>query len=69
VRNPRYWNPQLPYLDGIKLSYYADDSTIALNVQGGQQQVWPVAPFRARKRCCATRPESDKVGPSTVMVG
>ena len=46
VRNPRYWNPQLPYLDGIKLSYYADDSTIALNVQGGQQQVWPVAPFQ-----------------------
>jgi peptide/nickel transport system substrate-binding protein len=47
VRNPHYWNPKLPYLDGIKLSYYADDSTIALNVQGGQEQVWPVAPFQS----------------------
>jgi peptide/nickel transport system substrate-binding protein len=45
VRNPKYWNPQRPYLDGLKLTYYADDSTIALNVQGGQVQVWPVAPF------------------------
>lgn len=43
VRNPDYWDPQYPYLDGIKLTYYADDSTIALNVQGGKEQVWPVA--------------------------
>lgn len=45
VRNPHYWAPQYPYLDGLKLTYYDDDSTIALNVQGGQQDVWPVAPF------------------------
>lgn len=46
VRNPDYWDPRYPYLDGIKLTYYSDDSTIALNMQGGKEQVWPVAPFQ-----------------------
>jgi len=39
--------PSTPLSGRHQLSYYADDSTIALNVQGGQQQVWPVAPFQS----------------------
>lgn len=46
VRNPKYWDPQYPYLDGIKLTYYSDNAAIALNMQGGQEQVWQTAPYQ-----------------------
>jgi peptide/nickel transport system substrate-binding protein len=46
VRNKEYWDPRYPYLDGLRLTYYADDTTIALNVQSGKEQVWPVAPYQ-----------------------
>jgi peptide/nickel transport system substrate-binding protein len=45
-RNPHYWDPRYPYLDSIKLTYYADDATISLNMQGGKEQVWPIAPYQ-----------------------
>ncbi|GHH86728.1 peptide ABC transporter substrate-binding protein [Streptomyces sulfonofaciens] len=45
-RNPHYWDPRYPLLDGIKLTYYADDAAIALNMQGGKEQVWQVAPYQ-----------------------
>jgi peptide/nickel transport system substrate-binding protein len=46
VRNPNYWDKRYPYLDGINLTYYDDNSTIALNMQGGKEQVWQVAPYQ-----------------------
>jgi peptide/nickel transport system substrate-binding protein len=46
VRNPHYWDKRYPYLDGINLTYYADNNAITLNMQGGKEHVWPVAPFQ-----------------------
>jgi peptide/nickel transport system substrate-binding protein len=53
VRNPDYWDPERPYLDGIELTYYADNAAIALNLQGGKEQVWPVAPYQGSQALLA----------------
>ncbi|WIX77992.1 ABC transporter substrate-binding protein [Amycolatopsis carbonis] len=47
ARNPDYWDKRYPYLDNLRLTYYADDSTIALNMQGGRENVWPIAPHQS----------------------
>ncbi len=41
AKNPHYWAKGLPYLDGIKLSYYQDTSTGVLDMQGGQYDYLP----------------------------
>jgi len=53
ARNEKYWDPQYPYLDGIKLTYYADNSAIALNMQGGTEQVWQTAPYQGAQALLA----------------
>jgi peptide/nickel transport system substrate-binding protein len=39
VRNPNYWKPGLPYLDGIDFVTTADDNTRMLKVQSGEAQI------------------------------
>jgi len=46
VRNPSYWDPRYPYFDAINLTYYQDNSTIALNMQGGKEELWQTAPYQ-----------------------
>jgi peptide/nickel transport system substrate-binding protein len=46
VRNPSYWNKELPYLDGIELKYFPDTAPAVLAIQGGEIDVFPDAPFQ-----------------------
>ena len=39
VRNARYWRPELPYLEGVTLRYYADYAAIVLALQSGEADV------------------------------
>lgn len=36
VKNPDYWNPELPYLDGVELVYFEDTPPIVLAMQAGE---------------------------------
>lgn len=45
TRNPHYWDTGLPYLDGIKLSYFQTDSAELLAMQGGSLDVTPLVPY------------------------
>jgi peptide/nickel transport system substrate-binding protein len=36
TRNPHYWRPGLPYLDGITLRYFEDYEAIVLGLQAGE---------------------------------
>jgi peptide/nickel transport system substrate-binding protein len=38
-RNPHYWRPGLPYLDGITVRYYGDYAAIVLALQSGEADV------------------------------
>ncbi|MET8155952.1 ABC transporter substrate-binding protein [Sphaerisporangium sp. NPDC005289] len=35
TRNPKYWEPGKPYLDGVEIKFYADDQADLLALQGG----------------------------------
>ncbi|MDE2281683.1 MAG: ABC transporter substrate-binding protein [Actinomycetales bacterium] len=41
AKNTSYWSPGMPYLNGIKLSYYQDTATGVLDMQGGQYDYLP----------------------------
>jgi peptide/nickel transport system substrate-binding protein len=43
VRNPNYWNPNLPYLDGIQVTYFASDSSAVLAMESGSVDILPEA--------------------------
>ncbi|MGW4965639.1 ABC transporter substrate-binding protein [Nonomuraea sp. NPDC004186] len=36
TRNPKYWEPGKPYLDGVKITFYADDQADLLALQSGE---------------------------------
>lgn len=46
AKNPRYWNRGLPYLDGIELTYFADQASIVLALQAGRIDVFGNAPVQ-----------------------
>jgi peptide/nickel transport system substrate-binding protein len=46
IRNPNYWAPDLPYLDGVNLKYYAEDPPIVLAMQAGDLDIYAQMPFR-----------------------
>ncbi|WP_436759746.1 ABC transporter substrate-binding protein [Streptosporangium sp. V21-05] len=35
-RNPKYWEPGKPYLDGVRITFYADDQADLLALQSGE---------------------------------
>jgi peptide/nickel transport system substrate-binding protein len=45
VRNPHYWLPGLPYLDGATLTYYSSDQSVLLAAQSGELDVVAYAPY------------------------
>lgn len=45
VRNPDYWNPQLPYLDAVELVYFDDTPPIVLAMQAGEIDYNAEQPF------------------------
>jgi len=55
VRNDKYWDPKYPYLDGINLTYYVENATIALNMQGGKEDVWQTAPYQGAQALLANK--------------
>ncbi len=46
VRNPHYWNADLPYLDALKIAFYAEDSPLVLAMQAGDLDIYPQMPFQ-----------------------
>lgn len=44
-RNPHYWKPNLPYLDGITYKYIANDNARMLAVQSGSADIAESVPF------------------------
>ncbi|MFC4588397.1 ABC transporter substrate-binding protein [Sphaerisporangium corydalis] len=39
TRNPKYWEPGRPYLDGVEIKFYADDQADLLALQSGEIDV------------------------------
>ena len=46
VANPSYWAQGMPYLDGLKVAYYADDTATVLAMQAGDVDIYPVVPLK-----------------------
>jgi peptide/nickel transport system substrate-binding protein len=46
VRNEHYWLPDAPYLDGLTITYYAEEIPIVLAMQGGALDIYPQMPFQ-----------------------
>ncbi len=46
VANPNYWAKGLPYLDGLKINYYAEESGTVLAMQAGDIDIYPVVPLK-----------------------
>jgi peptide/nickel transport system substrate-binding protein len=44
-RNPNYWRPGKPYLDGVEFNYIANDNTRILKLQSGEVDVAESIPF------------------------
>ena len=45
ARNPHYWRPGKPYLDGVEFDFITNDNTRILNLQSGQVDVAESIPF------------------------
>jgi len=45
ARNPHYWRPGEPYLDGVEFDFITNDNTRILNLQSGQSDVAESIPF------------------------
>src|ERR1700761_4338234 len=45
ARNPHFWDPSRPYLDGVVLSIVADDNVRMLKVQSGEIDIGTQVPF------------------------
>ena len=45
-RNPHYWAKGLPYLNGVEMKYYADQTSVVLAMQGGAIDSYPNLPFQ-----------------------
>jgi peptide/nickel transport system substrate-binding protein len=48
-KNPNYWKPDLPYLDGLKIIYIPDQMTAKAAMQGGEADALPVELGRLAK--------------------
>ncbi len=44
--NKSYWGQGMPYLDGLRITYYADESATVLGMQAGDIDVYPVVPLK-----------------------
>ena len=44
-RNPNYWRPGKPYLDGVEFDYITNDNTRILKLQSGEVDVAESIPF------------------------
>ncbi|MCL2581047.1 MAG: ABC transporter substrate-binding protein [Streptosporangiales bacterium] len=47
TRNPHYWLPGLPYLDGATLTYYQSDQGVLTAAQSGELDIMAYAPYGA----------------------
>ncbi len=45
VRNPHYWEPGKPYLNGVTYNYVPDSNTRIIQLKGGQAQVVEFVPY------------------------
>ncbi len=55
IPNPHYWDQGLPYLDGLKVIYYGDESSTVLAVQAGDIDVYPVLPLKGAESLLHSR--------------
>ncbi len=47
VRNPRYWQPGLPYLEGVELHFFSEIQAQVLALQGGAVDMMLATPFQS----------------------
>ena len=46
VANKEYWAKGMPYLDGLKVLYFAEESATVLAMQAGDVDIYPVVPLK-----------------------
>jgi peptide/nickel transport system substrate-binding protein len=46
VANPNYWAKGMPYLDGLKVVYYAEEAATVMAMQAGDIDIYPVVPLK-----------------------
>lgn len=46
VKNPNYWDADLPYMDAVEITYFDDTPPIVLALQAGEIDVFPLTPFQ-----------------------
>jgi peptide/nickel transport system substrate-binding protein len=46
VKNPNYWMRGKPYMEGVEVSYYDDNSPLALALQAGEVDFTPTVPYQ-----------------------
>ncbi len=46
VKNPNYWDKGEPYMDGVEVRYYDDNSPLVLALQGGEVDAVPGLPYQ-----------------------
>lgn len=46
TRNPHYWRPGLPYLDGVHIQYYAENQAMVLAMQAGSIDIMNTTPYQ-----------------------
>jgi peptide/nickel transport system substrate-binding protein len=63
TRNPHYWKPGRPFLDGISFQYVPDDNARILKIQSGGTDVAEAVPFAQIKQVDQASGVSVKVEP------
>lgn len=46
VKNPNYWRPGMPYLDGLVVQYFGDTASAVLAMQSGQADLYANTPYQ-----------------------
>ena len=51
--NPHYWAKDMPYLSGLRVSYFGDEASAVLAMQAGDIDVYPVVPLKGAEALLA----------------
>jgi peptide/nickel transport system substrate-binding protein len=46
IANPHYWAEGMPYLDGLKVLYFAEEAATVMAMQAGDIDIYPVVPLK-----------------------
>jgi peptide/nickel transport system substrate-binding protein/glutathione transport system substrate-binding protein len=69
TRNPRYWKPGLPYLDGLTFAIINDDATRLRSVVAGETDLAPGLTIRLKPLADRSSNVVSQLSPSMGMIG